>query len=133
MEEIPVFRTQKKRKVARHRSESVEDPSDSDNDLEAGLDSPGRTGHETQSNIIRAQKFGRRIKGGITFSAAPRNPASTDQNLALTAAQPAEDKIKDMSSRFIGSTGQAVDVDKHMYVSPYSFPSLEVMRHCLTL
>jgi hypothetical protein len=111
MEDAPVFRVPKKRKVIQPRH----DIENKDRPLEETETTDG-DGHEEPTHVARARKQFRNARGGITFSTASRPTDASDESWALIQQETSSDKLRDLSNRFVGSTGQVVDVDKHMYV-----------------
>ena len=133
MEEVPVFRAAKRRKFVRSQDLSSSDsarqstrltPNGSSQRASDDDDGGKDENHFGIPNLIRARKHVRRPVTGVQFSTTkhgrePENELSTgpvrsDDNV---------DKPIDITSRFVGSTGQVVNVDKHMFVVP-SMPLL---------
>jgi hypothetical protein len=51
----------------------------------------------------------------VTFTSS--NNTHTDiEAMSFAHSEPSNDKLLDIASRFTGTTGQVVDVDKNMYV-----------------
>jgi hypothetical protein len=81
-------------------------------------------GHTSDSNedtpkVMRFQKPRRLRKGGIEFSTSRKQDLEQDSQLESALVENAEaDLVKAKFDRFTARTGQKVDVDKHMYVSP---------------
>lgn len=84
----------------------------------------GDEGDATISDIIRLRKAQKSRRAGIGFT-ANNKPSSSQQDSALVPTEHDAEKqrVLGMADRFTGHTGQKVDVDKHMYVSPLSFTS----------
>jgi hypothetical protein len=118
MEQLPVFRTSKKRKIVQLKKEEgeVELPQD-DPDTVVKPGDEGSDGGSEPTKVVRARKPNRTLKNGLSFSAALRPGSNNDESTSLVLADCSGDKLEDMSNRFIGSTiGQSVDADQHMYV-----------------
>ncbi len=128
MEEIPVFRAAKRRKFTRPREEipldSVQQPAplDASGNLEHHDDDNEDEQRETEagvSNLIRARKHVRRGVTGVQFSTAKAaRETDPDSSRALVPLDDSLEKAIDITSRFVGGTGQVVNVDKHMFVAP---------------
>jgi hypothetical protein len=111
MESAPVFRAPKRRKFFKSTAEDVDEPQV---DAHHGSSSDG----ELEVGVVRKSKTSRAPKKGMTFSNTVVRNREEESALALLQAEPSSGGFKDMSNRFVSSTGQVVDVDKHMYVSP---------------
>lgn len=74
-------------------------------------------------------------KSGVLFTSTKSAQVDqSDQKALIKAPAPEEQQLEDITGRFIGSTGQKVDVDQHMCVSPISLHSrLSGLYHSLTL
>ena len=120
MEPVPVFRAPKKRKLIQSPNRRNNDELVSTREQEKGAldESANLDVVDNIATVIRARKSNRSAKSGITFSNTVRPVDNTDESKALVHADTSNDKLQDMSNRFVGSTGQVVDVDNHMYVSP---------------
>lgn len=133
MEEVPVFRSAKRRKFTRAHQE----PSSPEEQVPASPGANGGAGEPVSdeienededgvaiSNLIRARKHVRKPVTGVHFSTARAAREAEEDNATSTVAKSdtAVDKPIDITNRFIGSTGQVVNVDRHMFVSPSSFP-----------
>lgn len=118
------FRPAKRQKFMRKRPESG-DMSDTMAGEHTAATGPETSGHNSDSNdgaskVTRFQKPRRLRKGGIEFSTSRKQDLEQDSRLESALAENAEaDQIKAKFDRFTARTGQKVDVDKHMYVSPY--------------
>lgn len=121
-EEVNLFRPAKRRKVQRSRLRAQ------DGNTNIEVDSPSTepsTRNSDQSNepaiaeILRLRKANKSRRHGIEFSNT-RNNAAYEAGMSNSVAliDPQVDKLKAISDRFVGHTGQIVDVDKHMFVSP---------------
>lgn len=117
MDDVPLFRASKRRKYARPKNEESENAVS-----EHGDDSHGPSGVDSQdvdvSAVLKMRKANKARQTGVSFT---NIPSRIDQNAEVKAwikAAPDEedDKLQDIGSRFVKSTGQVVDVDKHMYV-----------------
>ena len=116
----PVFRPAKRRKFQRPRHPTE------DEDAHDGLTFEGTGGRAARNGppdepalteILRQRKTNKIRRQGIEFSAMRPNAAtgSTVSN-SLTIMEPQGDRLQTISDRFVGHTGQVVDVDKHMFV-----------------
>lgn len=117
-----LFRPAKRRKFQRTRHLTE------DGDIHAELASSetGACGARDDSpdepaftEILRQRKTNRNRRQGIEFSPMTPNAvteSSTSNNLTAMAPQVA--RLRTISDRFVGHTGQVVDVDKHMFVLP---------------
>jgi hypothetical protein len=119
--EETVFRPAKRRKFAR-----AQRPSE-DEELEAGrgdvgsLDNNRDISRPGVVDILRSRKTkGRRY--GIEFSNA-RARSSEPTSTEIAVVDPDAERMKAISDRFVAHSGQVIDVDKHMFVSP----SLEML------
>jgi hypothetical protein len=113
-----LFRPKKRRKFQRPKHASE------DQDVDAPLTSPD---NEEQSNhtsdapalaeILKLRKANRNRRHGIEFSTSKAVPeADSSMSTSLTTTEPQADRLRAISDRFVGHTGQVVDVDKHMFV-----------------
>jgi hypothetical protein len=109
MDSAPVFRAPKRRKFLKSTHDDAAGP-DVDTQLESSSDDA--------VGVVRRSKTNRAPKQGMKFSNAAVRNLEDESALALVQAEPSSEGFKDMSTRFVSSTGQVVDVDKHMYVSP---------------
>jgi len=113
-----LFRPAKRRKFQRPKR------ANEDQDVDAPLASPDK---EEQSNhtsdapalteILKLRKANRNRRQGIEFSTA-KSVAEAESSMSdsLTTIEPPPDRLRAISDRFVGHTGQVVDVDKHMFV-----------------
>ena len=130
MDEAPFFRPPKRRKFtsSRQDDDNLEPPS---SDQQGDVDRPfNNTANglieDEPTSVVRARKLHRSTLHGLTFSASSRADVENHGSSALIPHDAADEKLNDMSHRFTGSTGQAVDVDQHMYVrsiSPFLWKS----------
>jgi hypothetical protein len=113
-----LFRPAKRRKFQRPKR------ANEDQDVDAPLASPDK---EEQSNhtsdapaltkILRLRKANRNRRQGIEFSTTKTVvEAEPSMSNSLTTTEPQADRLRAISDRFVGHTGQVVDVDKHMFV-----------------
>src|SRR4051794_4528215 len=127
-DDVALFRPAKRRKF--HRPKRANE----DQDVDAPLASPD---NEEQSNhtsdapalteILKLRKANRNRRQGIEFSTTkPVGEAESSMSTSLTTIEPQADRLRAISDRFIGHTGQVVDVDKHMFVLTrmHKYPSL---------
>ncbi|KIW95930.1 uncharacterized protein Z519_02996 [Cladophialophora bantiana CBS 173.52] len=121
MEEIPIFRAAKRRKFIRFQQEPFEESATTTTPTD---DAPSAGGDGTRdddgdegaiSNLIRARKHVRKVVSGVQFSNA-KVMQRADDTTSTEAARSDQivDKPIDIVNRFVGSTGQVVNVDKHM-------------------
>lgn len=119
MEELPIFRANKRRKFAREKAIKLPISPGDTQDQEVPDNEASHSDDETNvSSLIKLRNQNRSRNVGVRFSQDKR--AEEDgalDNLALTKVDPDEERLRDISNRFVGGTGQVVDVDKHMFVS----------------
>ena len=131
--ETPVvsFRPVKRQKFLRKRVDEPDDVPTPDNavtehntaSLERQGDGPkllDASNHSEASTIMRPRRFQRMRRGGIEFSTSSSQSADKNNSLALSTEDTEADILKARLDRFTAHTGQKVDVDKHMYVTPRS-------------
>jgi hypothetical protein len=124
-----IFRPVKRRKFLRRREFEPEDSQEAhvanansvhDNDSSAAQ--PPSQLNETVSSreLARLRRLQRARKGGIEFSNTSRQSTDKTGNQAVVTTEDLEnERIRAMCDRFTAYTGRTVDVDKHMYGSPY--------------
>ena len=118
MEEPPLFRVPKRRKIARLHPDNDEAEPSQETESNAFDQTINESDDENTFSIVRARKPARKARGGINFTTTSQiDPGQTD-SMALVPADGSSDRPQDMSNRFTSSTGQVVDVDRHMYVYP---------------
>ncbi len=130
MEEVALFRASKRRKFARtHREPApapdavdLPTPSQPTKAAESAGDDETQEKSDAEidiSNLIRARKQIRRPVTGVQFSntKATRENAGNDASSAMVKSDQPIDRPLDIANRFVGGTGQVVNVDKHMFVS----------------
>jgi hypothetical protein len=82
------------------------------------------SGDTKVTSLIKARKTLRRPITGVHFSTSKTRPGEDDDNNgALVKADQAVDRPIDITQRFVGSSGQVVDVDQHMFVPPLPLSS----------
>ena len=115
--EIPgdaLFRPAKRRKFQRLRTE-LGSP---DSEDAAGADDLASDG-PALTQILKQRKANRNRHHGIEYSTAKAN---AEMNSTMpensTMIEPQAERLKSISDRFVGHTGQVVDVDRHMFVQP---------------
>ncbi|KAJ9607216.1 hypothetical protein H2200_008288 [Cladophialophora chaetospira] len=120
MEEVPVFKSAKRRKLTRTRMETSPDSApqsaSNNNNGSARANASNEDDHEDDaviSKLIGARKNVRRPATGVHFSTTKAAPEE-DSSQAPVRLDESDEKPLDMTNRFIGSTGQVVNVDKHM-------------------
>lgn len=127
MEELPVFRAAKRRKHTKGQSETIPDsttsgPATSSINLPSGDNANSEDNESADidvSTLIRARKQLRRPATGVHFSTSKVRLGQDDGNDgALVKADQTVDRPIDITQRFIGSSGQVVNVDQHMFVLP---------------
>lgn len=117
MDELPIFRAPKRRKFAKPtHAETLSDTTAPVRIDDDGLSSEGSSDDEASATVSRSKKPIKTSRLGVTFTSNGRNHAEDGDEVALAPVVPADDRLKDMTNRFVGTTGQVVDVDKHMYV-----------------
>ena len=129
-ENSALFRPAKRRKFQRGRR-SIEDgdlsaelaPLDSlaRDDLRCPSDDPALT------QILRQRKNNKNRRHGIEFSTV-RSRMGMDHTMSnsLATIELKGDRLKAISDRFVGHTGQVVDVDKHMFAHSQSLHHLQL-------
>lgn len=125
MDELPTFKASKRRKFARHRSEEkdieIETTTPDRNVVVSNLDEQNEKHGVEAARVVKPRKHGK-TRGGVLFSTSHqemerRGEHEDESSSALMAASRPGELLKDISSRFTGSIGHTVDVDKHMCVS----------------
>ncbi|KAK2750645.1 hypothetical protein FQN57_002716 [Myotisia sp. PD_48] len=129
--EAPIFNPAKRRKFLRKRTDDAPEiqstpdisPQQEPSANEDAADTPQHDDEEPDeigvTDIIRLRKAQRLRKGGIEFSTNPRTHQSNRHGTSeLAMASDSQDgRLSGIPDRFVGQSGQRVDVDKHMYVS----------------
>lgn len=126
MDELPVFRAAKRRKHTKAPSQTLSDftnEPDSTSKDQPSRDSVNSGDSDSAdadvSVLIRARKPFKRPTTGVHFSTSKTRPGQDDDNHGvLVKADQTVDRPVDITQRFIGSSGQVVDVDQHMFVPP---------------
>ncbi|KEF59984.1 uncharacterized protein A1O9_04832 [Exophiala aquamarina CBS 119918] len=123
MEELPVFRAAKRRKHVRGASQSIPDPIpsgpntpsiDQVSDHSVALEDNGSADADVPT-LIKARKQFRRPATGVHFSTSKARFGQDDSNDgALVKADQTVERPVDITQRFVGGSGQVVDVDQHM-------------------
>lgn len=123
-----LFRPAKRRKFARRRQDDPEETTSAATESVAESTNKAPPASESKSSddaddsthstgVVRLRRPKATRKGGIGFSATPR-PSNKD-DIRQTALSTVEDQDKEtiraMGDRFQMYTGQAEDVDRHMY------------------
>ena len=137
MEEIPtaesLFRPVKRRKVFRKRPEDDNDGEHVTSTVDSSA--PPTIAREAVeqhsaihqepiessniSEIIRARRLNKSRGHGVEFSSTSSRQVPNNLDLDYNGDTVEEEsRPQGIADRFIGHTGQAVDVDKHMFVSP---------------
>lgn len=135
-EHSPLFRPAKRRMFQRARR------STEDRDINVGLASLESASREAAEHsldepalteILRRRKTSKNRRQGIEFSTPkPSTASEPTMSISLTTIEPQVDRVQAISDRFVGHTGQVVDVDKHMFVlCPGPIPPRS-MKHLLT-
>lgn len=119
-ENSSLFRPAKRRRFQRRRNPTE------DGDLHAEAASPDTSAGEDGSHpldepafseILRHRRANKNRRQGIEFSTTrPTTATNATMSPSLATKEPPVDGLKAISDRFIGHTGQVVDVDKHMFV-----------------
>jgi hypothetical protein len=124
MEETAIFRPAKRGKFIRSHGSRADDEVDAPVVVSSSaLDQDA--GHEDSnvSSILRLRRQQRSHATGVRFSNS--RTATVEDVAGTTALVPADDPldtIKGIADRFVGHSGQVVDVDKHMCVPPNPWP-----------
>jgi hypothetical protein len=111
MEAVPAFRAPKRRKLA--KPSLAQEPfvqggfHDSDAEARSASDNPDTI----QTTLRRPLKPAR---PGVSFSSRAQRHDEENNGVALVPVEDTRDKLRQMTNRFTGTTGQVVDVDKHM-------------------
>jgi hypothetical protein len=134
MDGVPVFRVAKRRKFTRPREDispdSIQQPSAPSADESAELPNESNQNDQEEvdagsSTLVRPRKQVRRPVTGVQFSNRKAiHQADGNTSTALVRSDENEAKPIEITDRFVGSTGQAVDVDKHMFVPLPTSPSI---------
>ena len=126
MDEAPIFRAPKRRKVIKPTFDSsIPSPnqiSPGSSQLTNTVNTHFVSDDDDSAKVVRGQRHHAGRKAGIHFTASSHREESADAHLtALVSSEaPPPPKIVDIPNRFVNSSGQVVDVDKHMYVVPFS-------------
>lgn len=117
MEPLPVFRAPKRRRFTKPLQ--AERPSSAPPLTQADNNEPSsdeeRSGGEADANVSLLRRPTKHPKAGVSFTSNVRASDEGSHDLALMPADTSSERLKNMANRFIGTTGQVVDVDKHMY------------------
>ena len=120
MENAPVFRAAKRRRLAKPFKTSTADASsNSQSQALEQLDQHhgGQSGDGEYSTVIRASRNSRYTRTGLRFSVASRRTETeSDEAAPLVPRGEAKDSPNAMSGRFVGAGGQIIEVDRNMYV-----------------
>lgn len=119
MEAVPVFRAPRKRKITQASQQSHEKTTNQQDEVQEAT-SGAHEGEEGKilRDVVRASKSRRMPKSGMQFSNTIVRDSEGDSPLTVVPVDSTGEGSRDMSNRFVSSTGQqVVDVDKHMYVS----------------
>ncbi len=118
MDELPLFRGPKRRKTTqiRHASDEPVLPPEEDG---GKFEAPDGGDEDHVSKLVRARKLFRSAKSGVIFSTTSRLDGEESESMAPVPVETSNGQVRDMSNRFVGSTGQVADADNnHMYVYP---------------
>lgn len=128
--EQPLFNSAKRRKFLRKRatspipdSEARDQPTDQDSNCATPSATPATGEDDDQSvpiaEILRARKALKSRRAGVEFSTdSGRNGDFTTRSSEMSTTNEASvGRLGGITDRFVGLSGQKVDVDKHMYVS----------------
>ena len=131
-----MFRAAKRRKLARHQQEhsvsmdSMDQPASPYANQAEERAANGNNNDQVEDDedapiscLIRARKHIRRPVTGVQFSTTKtaRGPVDDTSRMDMTSNESMQRPI-DITDRFVGSTGQVVNVDKHMFVLPSILP-----------
>lgn len=121
MEDVAIFRPSKRRKFIRHGPLTEDDVGAPQLDSQATHTHSEHVADAEDSNvgaILKLRRQQRLRTGGVQFSSSKL--AATDDgadSTALVRADNPTDDLKGIADRFVGHSGQVVDVDKHMCVA----------------
>jgi hypothetical protein len=140
MEELPVFRAAKRRKHTKVPSQTVPDsitvePGSLTNKQPSGDNvnsEDSDSGDFKVTSLIKARKTLKRPITGVHFSTSKTRLGEEDDNSgALVKADQAVDRPINITQRFVGSLGQVVNVDQHMFVPPLPLSSPDDLEFSL--
>ncbi len=117
--EATAFRLVKRRKFTRNRRASQSDESEPGRVDTASPDNNSEAVNAHVSDILRLPK-NRARKHGIEFSNTRTRSSEPPQSSDLAIIDNDAEKLKAISDRFVGHSGQVIDVDEHMFVFPLS-------------
>ncbi|OAP65213.1 hypothetical protein AYL99_01185 [Fonsecaea erecta] len=123
MEDVPVFRAVKRRKFIRPQDSSAESPNAASSKTNDAVTSGGLETSDDDddgdeggiSSLLRARKHIRKAVTGVKFSNTKfMHGADETTGMEVVKSDQNVDKPIDITNRFVGSTGQVVNVDQHM-------------------
>lgn len=131
-----MFRPAKRRKFLRQHAtrdgEDEQDRSQVEPPAEEGPATNETTANEPSiSSMLRLRRQQKSRGGGVHFSNS-RSTASMEDvvdSAALVLAEPPPENLKGIADRFVGHSGQVVDVDRHMCVLSSTGDARRVRRH----
>jgi hypothetical protein len=109
------FRPAKRRKFTRNRRASEDDQQETPRDETTSPDNNGDPVNATVSDVLRLQKSKAR-RNGIVFSNTNTRTSEPPPSTDLAVVDPDAERMRAISDRFVGHSGQVIDVDKHMFV-----------------
>jgi ribosomal protein L21E len=119
MEDVPLFRAPKRRKFAKpllaEKSSSAPRLAQDSEHYRSDSRSSGDEQDTVQAHLRKSVKPSRL---GVSFASNSRAHKDDEGQLAVVSANTTSDGLHQMTNRFVGTTGQVVDVDKHMYEIP---------------
>ena len=131
-----MFRQAKRRKFLRQYTTKDDEDEQGPSQIEPPTEED-HPGHDTMSNelaissVLRLRRQQKSRSGGVHFSNS-RSAAATEDvadATALVLAEPPPENLKGIADRFVGLSGQVVDVDRHMCVMPSIEQTHRVRRY----
>jgi len=114
MEDTAIFRPAKRRKFLRQNAARNEEEADTP---QANVHSEQDSEEPGVASILKLRQLQRSRMGGVQFSNAKLQNMTDDcASTALVPAEATADRLQTITDRFVGHSGQVVDVDKHMCV-----------------
>ena len=132
-----MFRPAKRRKFLRQHTTKDDEDEQETSQIEPPTEED-HPGHDTMSNelgissVLRLRRQQKSRSGGVHFSNSSRSAAATEDvadATALVLAEPPPENLMGIADRFVGHSGQVVDVDRHMCVLSSTGDARRVRRH----
>lgn len=118
MDEVAIFRPIKRRKFTRREYNQEDHSEQTSSQLD---ENPKDDSNIDVTNLIRARNQNRSRNTGIQFSNVKSLAIEDDtESKSLDKAPESTERYKDISSRFVGTTGVVANIDQHMFV-PINF------------